>query len=480
MAEQTLKEKTAKGLFWGGLSNGVQQVLNLVFGLILARILNASDYGMVGMLAIFSAIASTIQESGFTAALTNQKEIRHEDYNAVFWFSTLTGVLFYLILFFCAPLIAKFYGKPELIDLSRVVFFAFLLGGLGIASNAYLFKNLMVKERAKIDIISLLCSGTVGVTLALNGFAYYGLAIQATLYIGVGSFLKLYFAPWKPTFCLDFRPLKEMFGFGSKLIITNIFTQISNNIFSVVLGKFYSPSQVGFYTQGQKWMVMGHQLIGGMISGVAQPVLVEVMDDKERQILVFRKMVRFGAFISFPAMLGLAFVAKEFIWVLLGEKWLDSVPFLQLFCIWGAIVYLSQLYINLLMAHSRSDIYLFGMIFIGLLQIIVVWGLYPLGIYNMVVGYIGVYLFSILFWHYSVANILSIKFISICKDIAPYLMVSLLNIILIDSIVKGISNQYGLLVGKICLFVVFYVLILKVLNSKILEDCLYMLKKKLC
>ena len=271
-----------------------------------------------------------------------------------------------------------------------------------------------------------------------------------------------------------------MFGFGSKLIITNIFTQISNNIFSVVLGKFYSPSQVGFYTQGQKWMVMGHQLIGGMISGVAQPVLVEVMDDKERQILVFRKMVRFGAFISFPAMLGLAFVAKEFIWVLLGEKWLDSVPFLQLFCIWGAIVYLSQLYINLLMAHSRSDIYLFGMIFIGLLQIIVVWGLYPLGIYNMVVGYIGVYLFSILFWHYSVANILSIKFISICKDIAPYLMVSLLNIILIDSIVKGISNQYGLLVGKICLFVVFYVLILKVLNSKILEDCLYMLKKKLC
>ena len=111
MAEQTLKEKTAKGLFWGGLSNGVQQVLNLVFGLMLARILDASDYGMVGMLAIFSAIASTIQESGFTAALTNQKEIRHEDYNAVFWFSTLTGVLFYLILFFCAPLIAQCYCR---------------------------------------------------------------------------------------------------------------------------------------------------------------------------------------------------------------------------------------------------------------------------------------------------------------------------------------------------------------------------------
>ena len=136
MAEETLKDKTAKGLFWGGISNGIQQLLNVLFGLILARILDANDYGMVGMLAIFTAIASTIQESGFTSALTNQKEIRHEDYNAVFWFSVLTGISFYIILFFCAPLIANFYDKPELVNLSRVVFLGFLVGGFGIASNA--------------------------------------------------------------------------------------------------------------------------------------------------------------------------------------------------------------------------------------------------------------------------------------------------------------------------------------------------------
>jgi len=478
MAEQTLKEKTAKGLFWGGLSNGVQQVLNLVFGLILARILNASDYGMVGMLAIFSAIASTIQESGFTAALTNQKEIRHEDYNAVFWFSTLTGVLFYLILFFCAPLIAAFYDKPELIGLSRVVFLGFLFGGFGISSNAYLFKNLKVKERAKIDIISLICSGTVGVTLALNGFAYYGLAIQTTTYIGVGSFLKLYFAPWKPTFRFDFRPLKDMFGFGSKLILTNIFTQISNNIFSVVLGKFYNPSQVGFYTQGQKWMGMGHQLIGGMINGVAQPVLVEVMDDKERQVLVFRKMVRFGAFISFPAMLGLAFVAKEFIWILLGEKWLDSVPFLQLFCVWGAMGYLSQLYVNVLMVYSRSDIYLFGMVFIGLLQILVVWVLYPFGIFNMVIGYIGVYFLSILLWHYHAKKKLPIKLVYICKDIFPYLVACLFIFSFTGYVVRNMHNIYMILIIKIVLSSVLYISLLYILKSMILKETINFLKRK--
>ena len=478
MAEQTLKEKTAKGLFWGGLSNGVQQVLNALFGLILARVLDASDYGMVGMLAIFSAIASTIQESGFTAALTNQKEIKHEDYNAVFWFSSLTGVLFYLILFFCAPLIAEFYDKPELIGLSRIVFLGFLFGGFGIASNAYLFKTLMVKERAKIDIVSLICSGIVGVTLALNGFAYYGLAVQTMTYIGIGSLLKLYFAPWKPTFQINFRPLKSMFGFGSKLILTNIFTQISNNVFSVVLGKFYTPQQLGFYSQGQKWMGMGHQLIGGMINGVAQPVLVQVIDDKERQVLVFRKMVRFGAFISFPAMLELAFVAKEFIWILLGEKWLDSVPFLQLFCLWGAMGYLFQLYVNVLMIYSRSDIYLLGMVLIGISQILVVWVLYPFGIFNMVIGYIGVYFLSILFWHHYVKKELPVKLLLICKDILPYLVITFLTFVLVDYILSGVTNLYLLLFAKIGLSVVLYIVLLRLLGSKIFEECLCFIKNK--
>ena len=437
MAEQSLKEKTAKGLFWGGVSNGVQQVLNLLFGLVLARILNAEDYGMVGMLAIFSAIAGTIQESGFTSALTNQKEIRHEDYNAVFWFSVLTGVAFYILLFFCAPLIADFYGKEELIGLSRLLFLSFVLGGIGIAPNAYLFKTLMVKERAKIDVFSLICSGIVGVTLALNGFAYYGLAIQTTTYIGVGSLLKLFYSPWKPSLSFSWKPLKAMFGFSSKLILTNIFTQVNNNIFSVVIGKFYTPTQLGFYSQGQKWMGMGNMLIGGMITGVAQPVLVEVKDDAEREARVFRKMVRFGAFVSFPAMLGLAFVAPEFIEILLGRKWIESVPFLQLFCLWGAIGYMWNLYTSLLVGYGRSDVYLGGIILTGLLQISVVAATYTLGIYAMVIGYVIVYYASFLYWQYFTRKHVPVRAFQIEKDIIPYLGASLIAI----AIASFVSNS---------------------------------------
>lgn len=161
MAEQSLKDKTAKGLFWGGVSNGVQQLLGMLFGIYLARTLNAEDYGLVGMLAIFSGIAGTIINSGFTVALTNKQEVTHKEYNAVFWFMVFTGLLLYVILFFSAPLIAGFYKRPELIALSRVLFISFFLAGIAGVPYTVMFRKLMVKEQAKIDIVSLLLSGIV-------------------------------------------------------------------------------------------------------------------------------------------------------------------------------------------------------------------------------------------------------------------------------------------------------------------------------
>lgn len=479
MAEQSLKEKTAKGLFWGGVSNGVQQVLNLLFGLVLARILDAEDYGMVGMLAIFSAIAGTIQESGFTAALANQKEIRHEDYNAVFWFSVLTGVVFYVLLFFCAPLIAAFYGKEELVGLSRILFIGFLLGGVGIAPNAYLFKTLMVKERAKIDVFSLICSGAVGVTLALNGFAYYGLAIQTTTYIGVGSLLKLCYSPWKPSFTFNWHPLKSMFGFSSKLILTNIFTQINNNLFSVVIGKFYTPTQLGFYSQGQKWVTMGHGFVGGMILNVAQPVLVKARENEvQKQVQIFRKMIRFGAFVSFPCMLGIGFISREFISVLLGDKWIASVLFVRLFCVWGAFAYLFQMYSALLMSYGQSSLYLSIIVLTGIAHILWLFISVPYGLMIMVVGYILINFFSLLFWHYYCSKKIPITFFSIGKDIIPYLLITIFSFSIAQVIVSLFSSLLLILILKIILSIIFYVCILYCLKSVILNEAgLFIIRK---
>lgn len=478
MAEQTLKEKTAKGLFWGGISYGMQTFLNLVFGLVLARILNADDYGMVGMLAIFSAIASTIQESGFTAALTNRKEIRKEDYNAVFWFSTLSGLFFYILLFLCAPLIAHFYNRPELVALSRILFLCFLFGGLGIASNAYLFKSLMAKERAKVDIVSTIISGSIGVYFALHGFAYIGLAMQMVINAALSSLLKLYYSPWHPSFHFTFRPLKEMFSFSFKLILTNFVMQINNNVFSVVLGKFFNATQLGFYAQGQKWMGMGNQLITGMINNVAQPVLVQVTNDRERQCAVFRKMVRFGAFVSFPAMLGLAFVAKEFIVILLGVKWLPSVPFLQLFCLWGAIGYMWVMYTNLLMTHAKSNLYLYGMILTGVLQIAAIVSLFRFGIYVMVVGYIISYYISMLYWQYFANKILGVKIIHIIKDMFPYFGAMVLSMTVGYFASHLIANVYIIFISKVLVTAIIYIAIMKLSNSMIFNDVVSFIFRK--
>ncbi|MDR1436917.1 MAG: oligosaccharide flippase family protein, partial [Candidatus Symbiothrix sp.] len=244
MAESSLKQKTAKGLFWGGINSGAQQVLAVAFGIYLARTLNADDYGLVGLLAIFTGIASTIINSGFSVALTNKQDAKHEDYNAVFWFSFFSGIILYFALFFSAPLIAAYFERPELINLSRVLFTTFFIGGLGIVPYTLMFKNLMTKHQAIIEIISISVSLLTGVFLAAKGFSYWALAVQSLVQVFLATALRFIVLPWRPTLTFRFSPLKSMFPFSIKILFTGIFMQISANIFSVLLGKIYNATQV--------------------------------------------------------------------------------------------------------------------------------------------------------------------------------------------------------------------------------------------
>jgi O-antigen/teichoic acid export membrane protein len=479
VVKSTLKQKTASGLFWGGISNGVQLLIQLVFGIYMARILNADDYGLVGMLTIFTGIAATIINSGFSVALTNKKNATHEDYNAVFWFTVYVGLFLYVILFFCAPLIAAFFKRPELTDLSRFLFISFLLSGIGTVSYTVLFKKLMVKQQAIIDIISFCMAGVAGILLAMNGFAYWALAVQSVVYISLNSLLRFVVAPWKPTLNIRFSPLKRMLSFSIKLFLTNIFTQINTYLFSVVFGKFYNAQQVGYYTQGQKWMVMGFQFIGGMINSVTQPVLAQINEDKERQVAVLRKLIRFGAFISFPLMLGLAFVGREFILITIGEKWLPSVPFLQLFCIWGAVGFLWTLFTNLIYTAGKSNLYMYGTIIICVLQLLVVIGMYPLGIFPMVIGYIFMYFVGLFIWQHYTYKLVGLRLRDTLKDILPYLGITLGCFVITWLLTKNIVNLYWLISSKIVIAGLLYIFVMKISNSVIFKESMgFLLKRK--
>jgi O-antigen/teichoic acid export membrane protein len=475
MAEATLKEKTAKGLFWGGISNFAQQALGAVFNIVIARILSPGDYGLVGMLAIFTVIANTIAESGFTSALTNKDEIRHKDYNAVFWFSLMAGVVMYAGLFFSAPLIAWFFEKPELTKLSRIVFLGFLVNSAGTAQYAYMFKQLMVKERAKVDITAISISGLIGLVLALNGFAYWGLALQMLSFTTVSVILRWRYSRWRPTCEIDFTPLKEMFRFSFKLLITNVFSQISANIFSVLFGKFYDEKQVGYYSQGNKWAILGSSVIGGMISSVAQPIFVECKSDKDRILMVFRKMLRFGAFISFPAILGMAFIGEEFVLITVGEQWLKSVPFLQLFCIWGAAGYMWYLYTYLLMSFGKSNIYLYGCIAVCSSQLACAAILFPFGIFPMLIAYVICYFGSLLIWHHFANKLIGIRLCHVLKDVMPYLLITAGCFIVAWFASQLAQSIYLRAVLKISVTAALYILVMKYSHSMAFKESMVFL-----
>lgn len=399
MTSPTLKEKTIRGLLWGGINNGVQQVLNLVFGIFLARMLTPADYGMVGMLSVFTVLATALQESGFTAALVNKRNIEHRDYNAVFWFSIGMSIGLYVILCLCAPIIANFYHKPELIPLARYAFLGFIFSGIGTVHSAWLFKNLKVKQRAKAQVAALVISGCIGLIMAWNGCSYWGIATQNIVYTSTVTLFYWYFAPWRPTIDIDFSPLKEMFGFSSRLLVTNMFSHVNYNLFSIILGRYYPTRDVGYYDQAYKWSSIGGLFILGITNSVAQPVLAEVSHNKERQQRVFRKLMTFTIALSFPIMLSIGCMADQLVTFFLTDKWAETAPLLRLLCISGIFVPITNLYQQLLISQGRSDLYMWGVLTEGILILICLILTSSYGIKSMLTAYVCLYIGFVAVWH---------------------------------------------------------------------------------
>ncbi|MDR0573680.1 MAG: lipopolysaccharide biosynthesis protein [Tannerella sp.] len=480
--EPSLKDKTAKGLFWGGMSSGLQQIFQLIFGIVMLSLLDPEDFGIVGLLAIFLAIAVLTQDGGFAIALINRKEIRYEDYNAVFWFNIIISSVLYIILFFSAPLISHFYNTDILTRVARVFFLSFLFIGIGNAHYAYMSKTLMVKEKATIDVISLLVSGITGIIMAYKGFAYWAIVLQSTSYFFISTSMKWFYVSWKPSLNINLKPLKHMFSFSINLYLTNIFSKISENIFSVLLGKFYDTKDiVGYYTQGHKWSVMGGTFVSGMLNSVAMPVFVQINEEKDRQRKAFRKMLRFGALISFPSLLGLFFVGKDFLLIIAnGDKWQPATPFLQLFCLWYSVYFIWSLYTNMLLTHKKSNIYMWGTILTAISQLISITILFLLkcSIQQMVIAHIGIYFMSLLFWQYFIHKLIGLKFSHVIRDIAPYLTISIGCILISWFVTKGIENIYVRFTLKIIITAILYITIVWKSNSTIIRESYAFFQRK--
>lgn len=476
--EGGLKEKTAKGLLWGALNSGSTQLLNLIFGIFLGRLITPAEYGIVGVLSIFTLIAGNLQSSGFTQALVNLKAPRNEDYTAVFWFNTLTSFVLYALLFLSAPLIARFFHQPCLVEVSRFVFLSFVISSFGIAHNAYMTKNMMNRELAIIGAIALLCSGGVATFLAFYGFSYWSLAWQQIIYITVLNIGRYYYTPWRPSWHFTFEPVRKMFGFSVKILITNIINTLSNNILTLLFGRLYPIKAVGDYSQAYKWNTMASAFVANAVGQVAQPVLASVKEEQGRSVRVFRKMLRFTAFLSFPAMFGLAIISNEFILLTIGKRWIDAVPLLQMLCIGGAFVPFYTLYQNVAISNGRSDIYMFCNIAQIVLQLVIIGFFYHLGINTMVMVYTLFTIAWLFVWQWTARRIIGLRFREVIKDVMPTLCIVLLVMATTYFVTLSLHHLLLLLICRILIAALLYAAIMKLLHVEMMDELLLFVKKR--
>lgn len=352
---ENLKSKTIHGIMWSAVDNFSKQGIQFIISIIIARILVPADYGLIGMLTIFFAVAQSIVDSGFGTALIQKKNPTQIDYSTVFYFNIFVGTILYSILFFCAPLIAGFYQQPQLLNLTRFLGLNIIINSFSLIQANIFIKQIDFKITTKIGILSVILSGTIGIYLAYKGFGVWSLAIQQIIWALLNSILLWILSRWRPAFMFSLTSLKTMFRFGSRLLASGLLNVIFTNIYNLIIGKAFTANQLGFYTQAQKIQNMPSNLIGRTVNRVTFPVFATIQDDNSRLKQGYRKTIKLVVFIVFPIMIGLMVVAEPLVSILLTEKWLPSVIFLQLLCIVGLTYPLSSINLNILKVKGRSD-----------------------------------------------------------------------------------------------------------------------------
>ena len=468
----TLKEKTAQGLLWGGLNSGIQQLVGLAFGIILGRLLSPSDYGMMAMISIFSLVATALQDSGFRTALTNIEHPKDEDYNSVFWFNIIMASSLYLILFFAAPLIGEYYHTPRVVPLCRYAFLSIVIASFGTAQSAYLFKHLRAKQQAEAGALAVILSSLTGVGMAFAGMAYWSLATQGLVYVGINTLLQWHFSPWRPSIHgITFAPVRRMFRFSCKILATTIMTHVNNNVLNILLGHYFTPRDTGNYNQAYQWNTKCYSLVQSMVAQVAQPVLVSLNGEEGRQKDVFRKMMRFTAFITFPLLFGFGLVAKEFIVIAIGEKWLASAQLIQILCISGATMPLSTLFSNMIISKGHSGTFFWCTFTLGLVQIATMVLIWPMGIRSMVIAYTILNTSWLLVWLFFVRRLIGYDYWMFFCDVMPFALAAagVMGVAYIATM--PLSNLIALLISRFIIAVVLYYVVMKIARVKILAEC---------
>lgn len=473
----SLKRKTGLALFWSFIDKGGQQIIQFVIFYILARLVATEEFGLIGLLAVFTLVANILQESGFSSALIRKKDVLSSEYSAVFYFNISISIFIYILFFFCAPFISSFYEQPVLTDLSRFIFLAFVFSAFGIVQNVNLVRKLDFKTNTRITLSASLISGIVAIVMAYKGFGIWSLATQIVLQSFLRSVLLWLFVKWVPDREFRFIHIREMMPYSVKILLTSLMNQICNNILPLIIGKKYSFTQVAFYERGNKLNNIPQSIIADGIKSVAYPLLSSIGEDNVRGKKIFRKVVRITCFISFPVAVLLVVVAKPVVALYLPPEWNGVVAIMQILAIGGAFYPMYNLISSLLQYKGKSGMLFNVELIRNSLLLISVLISFNYGVLGLVTGISIVNIVSFFTGIYIAGRFISYSMKEVLKDILPYLGVAVVSVFpffFLDRL--GIENVFLLLFIPLIVGGLLYLLIVRLLGSVVIKDTIEFVK----
>lgn len=418
MSEPSLRNKTIRGVGWSAADAFLGQGITFVVGLVLARLLSPEEYGLIGICLIFTTVLNGIVDSGFSNAIIRKKDATNEDYNTMFITNMVISVVLYALLYFSAPLISAFFAL-ELTALVRAIGLVLIINALSLTQQTNLTKKIDFKTKTKASIVSAVLSGIIGIAMAYMGYGVWALVAQQLSKQAVYTVALWILNRWMPNFHFSVESFKYMWGFGWKMLVSGLLANVWNQLYQVVVGKFYNPATLGQYTRGHEYANIFSSNITSIVQRVTYPVLAEVQDEKERMVAAYRKVIKITMFVTAICMISLGAVAEPLIYCLIGEKWHQAATFLPLICISMSLYPLHAINLNMLQVQGRSDIFLYleiikKIIAIGPLCIGIFFDIYWMLVASIITGVISFFLNS-----YYTGKKLGYSSWKQLKDVAP-------------------------------------------------------------
>lgn len=477
MAE-TLKQQTKKGLYWSFFNQFANYGMNFCVGIVMARLLSPSDYGITALPAVFMAVAGILQSGGLSDALVRKTDFREEDLSTSFYYSIAVGIVMYLALFFSAPWIADFYNTPVLIPLLRVTALSFLWGPLNSAQNVILKRRLDFKTPTKISLTTRVFSACVGIVLAYMGYGLWALVISGVLSSLLTVILNWFVVRWFPHTGWSKASFKYLWSYGNKIMLSWGLSTLYDNITPIFVAKFYSPADLGVYNRAQGYAAMPSQQVNGVIQGVTFPVLSKMQDDNEALARNYRRMLRTTAFIVFPLMMMLSALARPLVLTLITAKWEACIILLQIICFSMMWYPIHAINLNLLMVKGRSDLFLRLEIIKKVIGVCILAITLPQGLVVFCYGTIVSSMIALVINTYYTGKLIQVGYWRQMKDLLPILLLSFLLFGTIHLTTHFISNLYlQIICGGIAGGIV-YLGGAILFKFEELNDVKYMLKRK--